>query len=95
MKFVYKNVLKCTYYAHFCIQFVYGMKIEIPTSPEIGEQIKLLFADRILKPVNMELVRIEPISEVAVLVSIDCRALELRDVFFLGYRTSYVGQLKK
>lgn len=71
------------------------MKIEIPTSPEVGEQIRALFADRFLKPVNMELIRIEPISEVAVLVSIDCSTLELRDVFFLGYRTNYMGQLKK
>ena len=71
------------------------MKIEIPTSPEVGEKIKALFADRILKPKNMKLLRIEPVSEEAILVYIDWKPMELKDVFFLGYWTNYVSQLKK
>ena len=71
------------------------MKIEIPTSPEVGEKIKKLFADTILKPENMKLINIESVSEDAVLVSIDWSSTELRDVFFLGYWTNYVSQFKK
>jgi hypothetical protein len=71
------------------------MKLEIPTSPEVGQKIKALFEDPVLKPYNMELVKIEALSQSAVLVHIDCRSVELRDVFFLGYWTNSMSQLKK
>ncbi len=85
--------------AHIMLIFVYSlytsMKFQIPTSPEVAEKIKLFFADDVLKPKNMKLVKIETISETAVLVYISGKHLELRDVFFLGYWTNYVSQLNK
>lgn len=84
--------------AHIMLIFVYSlctiMKFEIPASPEVGEKIKALFADDVLKPNNMKLVKIEVISEAAILVHIDGKHIELRDIFFLGYWTNYKSQLK-
>lgn len=81
--------------AHIMRIFVYNMckavKIEIPTSPQVGEKIKALFADAILKPTNMKLLKIEVVSETAVLVHINGTDIELRDVFFLGYWTNYTS----
>ena len=71
------------------------MKLEIPASPEVGQKIKALFANSVLKPYNMELVKIEAISESAILVHIYCKSVELRDVFFLGYWTNSMSQLNK
>lgn len=67
------------------------MKIEIPTSHSVANKIKNLFDDKILKPKNMNLISIDEISKDSVLVKIDWEHGELRDVFFLGYWTSYTN----
>lgn len=69
------------------------MLIEIPTSNEVATKIKDLFNDKILKPKNMELICIDTLSKDTVIVKIDWKHGELRDVFFLGYLANYKGTL--
>lgn len=65
------------------------MKVEIPTSPELAQKISNLFQNKILKPKNMTLVRIDENDGTFHTVHIEWKHGELSDLFFLGYWTKY------